>query len=1169
MVEVNEYQRQLEQRAQDIASSEQDIRSFDPRLQQTQMQLRAATPQSQLQVRQLEIQRAQQQQQSLQDVEAAKIEQAQLEAEFAPVQQAQNIYQQQVKDYEDYKQAVKLYERRVPLAFTKGTAAYKYLKDIYKEAEMQREYDQRNQGTIKITTYPAETAEGIIVRDFGGKSAPPPQYINPRTGETYSSAKELIDASKLVKAPTVSPRPLLEVPADFKSTNIIKPIESSSFPVSFPSGTQSQSISIPNNIQFAPPISSLPLGSVTAQDKPKIEKELKVSLDKFSLMPEAEIEIPGYKVSKEPLPFQTRGTISNQPTINIIPELSKQGGVTLATPSRLVQTFGQNVKEKLPVYLREKGYSGIQGEIQGKYAGVPGIFFSDVKPAYLSRGTESSIPSTTMTPQIKATYFSPETIGSIAGTGVVISAYANPVTRTPLLISDVASGIQTFKQPIPKLADIRITPLPQESGVADADYSRYIKEVDVYNKDAEAYIKGLRQQKVAGAIQAGLAGGFLGYSAVKSGFGGLAKPYTISEPPTKTIFSPFVANIKGTGAVRQADITFQAFTPARGGLTTTPLKEVIYFGTGRGIDLSKATIVSPQSIRLISGTALLTQDKSLGVSTSVKGKLTPFVKDVPVEGMPSIKISDSKIIYNKPGTIKPFEVKGARVEFSSKDLAKLSPVEKKLLFEATQKGRIQVLADGDRLFVSEVTTQRGVPVTGGRVMSFSAKTGKPVKTSIAPTVESDLAKSMQVSRIEAEPFLDTGAIRGFKAEVGVKQYTGLRGPTLKGKVDVLKGNIFVDTGQKGSADLMSGVIQEGKKPISFTKIEPGSLSKVLPQSPLVPKLTPKEILNLSKVIKNVIIREKIIQKASQSINPILSNTAISKPISLGGRVTVQEINFIKSATDVAASMAKQIPASSRAIVKESTRSSVIPSLSSAVAINLLKPKQVQEFSVAQLQQQKSQPILDTLVVTGTATKPDVPTNIELSSPSFLQNQPSNQGQIPELNIIAIQPQAQEISLQQQPQQASPPTIVDLVPKRPKIPKRPTTNLGRGIPPPIFKPIKRKSGPQKVIAEVRRRGQFIPISKALPVKEALDIGIATTRRTLARTFRLRPASGGSAAEIKLPRQPDSLIFRSPAGRAKQPLTFVERSPYALRGSPTAVREIISSRRGGKKSFALFQ
>ncbi len=58
-ITIPEYEQQLKDRATQIQDIQKQVESFDPRVAQTQMQLRQATPQSQLRVRDLEYQRQQ------------------------------------------------------------------------------------------------------------------------------------------------------------------------------------------------------------------------------------------------------------------------------------------------------------------------------------------------------------------------------------------------------------------------------------------------------------------------------------------------------------------------------------------------------------------------------------------------------------------------------------------------------------------------------------------------------------------------------------------------------------------------------------------------------------------------------------------------------------------------------------------------------------------------------------------------------------------------------------------------------------------------------------------------------------------------------------------------------------------------------------------------------
>jgi len=89
-------------------------------------------------------------------------------------------------------------------------------------------------------------------------------------------------------------------------------------------------------------------------------------------------------------------------------------------------------------------------------------------------------------------------------------------------------------------------------------------------------------------------------------------------------------------------------------------------------------------------------------------------------------------------------------------------------------------------------------------------------------------------------------------------------------------------------------------------------------------------------------------------------------------------------------------------------------------------------------------------------------------------------------------------------------------------------------------------------EVRRRGKFRPVAKAVPLRQAITIGREITTRGLGATFRLKPIRK-TPGEIRTPRG-----FR----RGKKPLTFIQKRKYRL-GTVGEITEIQRAKRRKKK------
>lgn len=137
--------------------------------------------------------------------------------------------------------------------------------------------------------------------------------------------------------------------------------------------------------------------------------------------------------------------------------------------------------------------------------------------------------------------------------------------------------------------------------------------------------------------------------------------------------------------------------------------------------------------------------------------------------------------------------------------------------------------------------------------------------------------------------------------------------------------------------------------------------------------------------------------------------------------------------------------------------------------------------------------------------------------------------------------------------------------RPRVPTTPTIK-----PPKITPFVKLKSKPEGInfkpflkgkkelfIPEVKRYGKFKEISKPIPFKEALGLGIRRLRTTLGASLRVKEAKTGKFIAIGR----KSREFR-PGKKGMDKFILVQRAKRRL-SSPYEVSEIISARRGGIK------
>lgn len=812
--------------------------------------------------------------------------------------------------------------------------------------------------------------------------------------------------------------------------------------------------------------------------------------------------LEGYKAVSLP----QRGTVAAQPRpefaqttpgtfSDFIAIPSKVSSATVKGTGGLVQAGSLEIIRTLA-----PGYTGRQVKIAAQPIYQRSTLLDTGRPALI-------LPETTVTS------LSPETISK--GAGLLTSAgtagliYSTPVVAPIVLTSETATGVSTFRQPIPNVESLKIKPEPRPEGVTLEDYNKYLQSVKDYNRAQEEYVASLRLQKTLGGIQAVASGGFLAYKGYKSA----TQPIIIRGAKPKTIYSPFRATIKDN----MGEIEFQALQPERQGLITNPAKELLFFGSGKNIDLAKTFVVSPERVSLIKGTFLLNDDKSIGVGTAIKGKTTPFVKTIEIgpdnfgNAQPAIVVNDKTVRYKVPKDINIFEVKSAKVEFNPDDFGKLNAAEKKILLKISDKGGISVMPTDSRYFASEVQTAKGAGTPPIRITKYSTKTRRPSEIEIKNLLESDISKSMQITQVEGTPFIDTGTVQGYRAKVGIKKVTGLI-PSARGNIETLSGNIFIlDNAASTGGDVISGVK-------TSTKVGTSQIGKIQRTSEVIGQLTkqvPKPVINVPKITPKTsafplasIVATKVVQV------PTITTTATSKPI-----LKVEQAQQVKQ-------------------------------------------KQEQKPAVALATGQ----IANQINYLGQANR-----QFSIVAPVFSVTQPTSEIQLPREIQEPITSQGQIQSPVQRPRQ----TLIFGSPfpgKPPAIPIILTT--------PTFTPgeeeeLKKKRKRKKKVVpltgfevQIRRRGKFRPFSEfSYNPQEAFAIGARETLGTSAATFRIRPSSqplvslGQSIASNVIN------LFRRPKGGAAA--TFVQRRNVRIT-SPGEIREIalVGARNRKSKNRGIF-
>lgn len=334
--------------------------------------------------------------------------------------------------------------------------------------------------------------------------------------------------------------------------------------------------------------------------------------------------------------------------------------------------------------------------------------------------------------------------------------------------------------------------------------------------------------------------------------------------------------------------------------------------------------------------------------------------------------------------------------------------------------------------------------------------------------------------------------------------------------------------------------------------KPKSLVKVEPELKVIETTNVKPIGNdLVKVI-NIPKSPTNILQSPKKLENIFNSSSVPQP-------TIQIQSAIRKADSQARSLIQRERAKVKTfevgIGKSKARPIVITSEESG-------PSVVTSVSQLSLQSSKSESNQFGIKTQNQLGKSIVLVPKSTSSQDSLSQQFNQQSFRSVTDQLTRQDQAQQLGNRQVSQNASVqsnrnaiPFIRLVPPRKPSTTKKKLTN---SIQNPFINIKKQKV--IKVQTQVRRRGQFINIGTPTSnIQEAVKRGVTTVRGGLGRTFRLRPVGDTKASDIKINNLPSVDIFRSSRGKESDRLTFVEKNPYALRGSPGAVSEIISSRR----------
>jgi len=784
------------------------------------------------------------------------------------------------------------------------------------------------------------------------------------------------------------------------------------------------------------------------------------------------------KVTTE-LPYQTRGTIvQGGRTEYTIPYEPYKFGITEA--SKGTQEIVSNIAK-----LSGAGWEKIISSTGFK--GVP-VSMPETLLPYQLKGTITP----DITKQLSATkevrVLTPKGVGQAVTIGTELGAYSIPYFGTALIASHIPTGYEKVTAPIPKLSDVQITAEARPEGITDTEWSSYTSKVKEYNKSREDYIKSLKTQRIMGGVELVVSAAFLGYKGYKLA----TKPIVISAKPPKPI-----STFRGAVSQGKARVEILTIQPGRNYIRTTPLKEGVFWATGKKIDLA-AKFITPTKVRFTEAAFLVNQQGARGIGAGTKvGDITTRTVSIPTKSYP-LKIDYLKLVKQAPPkTISPFEIQAVRNRLVSTKA--LTPVERKIIFEIGEKtagvprpvSTIPLTGKGvPKYFKSDVLQLKGIPVIeyAPNLKIRLVKSGAKSKTyfiETRPPTVTEVGKSIQITKVP-KPYFSIespeGKVDYFKTFVGSKSFKNAM-PTTRGSIDFLPGEVKVIERYPTASQTIAK---------TFTPVKRFRTINDFITSP-----AQKQAETALKLIK--------------SSNPIIQVQKVSEVATALSKIKTVSVPILKSAT-------KQIP-----YISSATGAAV--SLVSTQALSqpiMEKPR----IEIAQKE----------IVVVKEIPK------VETTMGSAVLQTPTQRQAIIEVSVLSPKLETPLIT-----KPIIRPTTIE--PPRTPIPI---------IPLPKRKKIRRiyqakEKEPTLFVPFVRRKGKFMPVTAPTTKEKAVQFGVSRLRETLGASLQIRTTKG---EKVKFGKTTPEFRF---GGRAeKDVFTIVQRAPKRL-SSRSERSAIVSAQR----------
>lgn len=755
----------------------------------------------------------------------------------------------------------------------------------------------------------------------------------------------------------------------------------------------------------------------------------------------------------------------------------------------------------------------------------------------------------------------PQTVGTVAGAAANVGGYFVPVLGTALAASDIVVGAkQAFvdKAPYEKInADDALSKVKSDAAAAGQTISKvqeaaFREDIANYNKEVESANKMFKLQ---GGLR--LAGGltFFGAKAYQAEKAQEAREATAQQEPQVQIVKGSQRN-KLIGEIKQdlsgkssLDFTKQKLTSTRAYIAKvntpqgTRYFEAVEFGKAEGVPSSdlfgtRTLFVREvdESGRLISRSVGVSLEKATSDSTDIFTKL--------------IRQEEGRTFFDKitgtrpaPESVGFFE----KVKLTGKEARDIGGKTIKVYRTTSDvRSAFPLGKIGEPSDETMIDIRKNLKVPGAREMAeFKTDPFSQAEFEAAPKV----ARGSNIEYVGTKGGTKYFNVnKGANAEREVISEAARAGPSRLSRVQVI--DLYPDLGTE--------VTYPAKIMVDFRYTTTGAgISSGIPKIVAPLNKAPSFISKVTTALGEAASGAK-----TKVVDIFTRPPLIEIPTAGGGMLqAVSKAPLAVSLVQTTPSQASRaVGAFAKAVaVTVEPSSKVFPLATVGGGASLLvkePPTQASkvlfkvDLSQAQTNKQATGPITKETPILGSGSVNRLSSGT-LQEPAFAQTPAEALIVSPITSPLTVTPQ--------EPQQALAPSSPPFVP---------STGLGYGrrrkgnaFMLPRVMPRKRNI---KVITQIKRRGKYFPISGAVTPEEGVRLGVGATRRTLARSFRL-VAIGVKPEEVVLTLRPNPNIYRAPYGKKATKLTFVEKNPFALRGSRTAVSEIIQARRAKAVKF----